>query len=218
MRAKYHNYRPKTKQQPTDDNNAIHGLLNKLRDPLNIFTGILAISTVALTMVAWMQFRSLDQTDKTLRTGDRAFIYIDGVDISKYNDGSGDKWIFTLNAINNGGTHTKSIYFYVTCTYGAENYTTPVITSFLGPKQKVGMGSCIWPQEKVERLWVNNWSVEMTSGIFYIDVFNGSHFTRQCRRIFVRSEPKNSLVIQHEDDRCEETTDCVDNECFRASP
>ena len=179
---------------------------------LNLFLVVTSVFSVAAFILQW---RTLEKTDKTLRVGERAFVYTDGMDVAKSNDGAGDKWTFLLNAVNNGGTQTKYLYFYVICKYGGKIDIPPVSTSFLGPKQKTGMGACVWPEDDVERLWNNNWSVEITVGIFYIDAFNDSHFTRVCRQISVKSDPRNATTLQHEDSRCSESADCADKECFR---
>jgi hypothetical protein len=170
-----------------------------------------------LVVVGVLQWRILSQTDKTLRVGERAFVYIDSVDAAKNNDGSDDKWTFLMNAINNGGTHTKSISFFTICEYGVKSETSPLFTSFLGAKQKIGMGSCVWSEDEVERLWNNNWSFNMTAEIFYTDAFDDSHFTLMCRQILIRSDPKDGASLRLAENRCSETADCTDKECFPTS-
>jgi hypothetical protein len=186
------------------------------RDPSTITNVLLVLFTACLVFVGVLQWRTLNQTDETLRLGERSFVYIDGdVDVAKNNDGSRDKWTILLNAVNNGGTHTKHLSFYVTCKYGDKIDTLPLSTSFLGPKQRTGMGARVWPEADIERLWSNNWSVEITVGIFYVDAFDDSHFTRVCWPIFITGDPRNATTLQHEDGRCSESADCVDRECFR---
>ena len=176
--------------------------------------GLLVVSafTCGVLIKQWQIFES---TDKTLRVGERAFVYIDGgIDSARNNDGSGDKWTFLFNAINNGGTQTKNLSFVVACEYGSSISIPPIATSFLGPKQRIGMGSCTWSDDIIQTIWANNWSVKVTVSIFYLDTFSDAHFTRVCRRIFPKSDPRNGPPLQHEDDRCSESPDCADKECF----
>ena len=46
----------------------------KLKDPLTLFTAILAFSTVVLAYVAYLQWGTLEKTDQTLRLQSRAWI------------------------------------------------------------------------------------------------------------------------------------------------
>jgi hypothetical protein len=205
----------KTNEPFNQDSNRDNNKIKWWRDPSIITNILLAVFTACLVGVGILQWITLNKTDKNLRVGERAFVYIDGdMDTAKSNDGAGDKWTFLLHAVNNGGTHTKSLSFYVTCEYGVKSETTPLNTSFLGPKQRIGMGSCSWPEDDVERLWNNNWSAKMSVGIFYVDAFADSHFTRVCRNIFIKSGPRNATTVQHEDGRCSESPDCTDQDCF----
>jgi hypothetical protein len=184
------------------------------RDPAvtNIFLGLF---TCLLVVVGILQWLTLRQTDKTLRVGERAFVYIEGgLDVARNDDGAGNKWMFLFNAVNNGGTETTDLSFFEACQYGQTPEIHALETSFLGPKQKIGMGSCTWRDDIIQTIWANNWSVKMTVSIFYRDTFSGSHFTRVCRRIIPKSDPRNGPPLLHEEDRCQETPDCIDSECF----
>lgn len=55
----------------------------ELRSPVTIFTGMLALATLGLVYVSFLQQRTLDQqartmerTDETIRTGERAFVFV----------------------------------------------------------------------------------------------------------------------------------------------
>jgi hypothetical protein len=55
----------------------------KVREPLNIFTLLLAVATIGLAIVSFLQWRTLDKqahtmerTDETLRAGERAFVFL----------------------------------------------------------------------------------------------------------------------------------------------
>jgi cytochrome bd-type quinol oxidase subunit 2 len=48
----------------------------KVREPLNAFTCLLAIATIGLVIVSFLQWRTLDKTDETFRAGERAFVFV----------------------------------------------------------------------------------------------------------------------------------------------
>lgn len=48
---------------------------DKLREPLNLFTAVLALATIALVYVSGLQWRTLDKTDQTWRDGERAYVF-----------------------------------------------------------------------------------------------------------------------------------------------
>jgi hypothetical protein len=55
----------------------------RVREPLNVFTLVLAIATIGLAIVSFLQWRTLGQqarimerTDETFRAGERAFVFV----------------------------------------------------------------------------------------------------------------------------------------------
>jgi hypothetical protein len=51
-----------------------HGWRIRLNDPMTLFTGILAVGTVGLAIVAFLQWETLDKTDRTLKLQERAWL------------------------------------------------------------------------------------------------------------------------------------------------
>jgi hypothetical protein len=54
----------------------------KLREPMTLFTAILAVATIVLVFVSFLQWHTLSQqavtmekTDETMRAGERAFVF-----------------------------------------------------------------------------------------------------------------------------------------------
>jgi hypothetical protein len=54
----------------------------KLRDPMTLFTAILAVATIVLAFVSVLQWRTLEKTDETMRAAERPFIGIDPSEIT----------------------------------------------------------------------------------------------------------------------------------------
>ena len=56
----------------------------KLKEPLTSFTGVLAFGTVALALIAVLQWCTLEKNDETSRLRDRAFIYFSNPPMTPY--------------------------------------------------------------------------------------------------------------------------------------
>jgi hypothetical protein len=54
----------------------------KLRDPMTLFTAILAVATIVLAFVSVLQWLTLEKTDETMRAAERPFIGIDPNEIT----------------------------------------------------------------------------------------------------------------------------------------
>jgi hypothetical protein len=92
-----------------------------VQDPLTLFTGLLAIGTIALAVVAVLQWETLENSDLTLKetlaankTVQRAFITVVDVAIDNFHQKlpnvEGDLfWRFTPTIENSGTTPTKNL-------------------------------------------------------------------------------------------------------------
>ena len=112
---------------------------------IGFLTFIVGLITSGVLVKQWQTF---EKTDKTLRAGERAFVYIDNIDTSKSNDGSGDRRAFLFNAINNGETQTKDLQFFLICEYGRDWYPRPFLRRSLGQSKsmawEVAVGPLMW--------------------------------------------------------------------------
>jgi hypothetical protein len=106
-----------------------------------IFTGMLAVATLLLVVVGWLQYSTLEKTDKTLRAGQRSFVFLK--EVKPYQLGSGDhtEWYFLLTWENNGTTQTRNLTIKVSCERPYDfKYQ---FSTALGPKQTKVMAAAL---------------------------------------------------------------------------
>lgn len=175
------------------------------------WTFALAVVTALTVIVLFFSLRISQSTDKTLRAGQRAFVYISG--LSDESTGNGN-WIFVPKSINNGTTQTVDMEYNLACEYGLSNSVSKSVQDFLGPKQENGLGACIWSIDRLTEAWANGWFLKLKLYVFYKDVFKVSHLTRVCRNIKISNDPRNQRQLVYIASRCPELPDCADNECF----
>jgi len=205
MRAKDYNYRRNPKGNAGDNN-----FYDKLKDPLNIFTGVLAVGTLALVYVAALQQSTLEKTDKTLRIGERSFVYLEDVHVTAYKE----KWDLEPIATNSGTTQTVDFMYTLRC--GPPLTELGLQSSLIGPKQSKILGECSIPIHNLELLWINRGSVEISGSMFYRDTFYASHWAKFCRQIRMPVDPKTiagSQTIPGGMSPCPDAPDCADGEC-----
>lgn len=88
----------------------------KIKEPLTVFTALLAVATVALAFVAGLQWDTLEKTDHTLRAGQRAFVFLNGITMTEHPvQPTGYEWYFTASIENNGSTQTKGLFHRLSC-------------------------------------------------------------------------------------------------------
>ena len=85
---------------------------------MNFARGSLVWTTIGIVLatgvscgVAYLQWHTLEKTDRTLRAGERAFVYLEAVPISQV----GDSWYFMPVAANNGTTQTVEFTYIASC-------------------------------------------------------------------------------------------------------
>jgi hypothetical protein len=170
----------------------------KLKDnALNIFTAVLAISTVALTYIGWLQQYTLEKTAETLRAQERAFVYVDTINTSYANDGT----LWVMPVVKNSGTtpatgialRTNWIQFqesiptgYAYSDFDANGIPT-IIPKFgaaiIAPQSTVFAPSAIIPKALID-LVKNGYRHLMVYGsIRYTDKFGQTHITRYCNYV-----------------------------------
>jgi hypothetical protein len=168
-------------------------------------------------IIAFLQYRTLEKTDKTLRAGQTAFVFLQNIQMSEEPiPPRGYEWYFIANVTNNGTTQTKNFVSRLACKKNPLSSEIGIRHSVLGPKQTDGIGACTWPADQLVPIWQNRGHIFMVGDATYDDVFGEHHIFRFCRDIAIRSDPRNtSGVMQQVQGVCRDQEDCADKECER---
>ena len=67
MRCKESYYRRYAEKRAEREKNSANRWQSKIKDPITIFTGVLALGTIALAIIAVLQWCTLEKTDRTLK-------------------------------------------------------------------------------------------------------------------------------------------------------
>jgi hypothetical protein len=181
------------------------------RDNVNATaTAVLAFATIALTVVAVLQWRTFEKTDLTLRSQQRAFVFLDGIQMVKH---PSDVWYFVTSFRNNGLTQTRNLVIRLAC---GPNTKTVSKHALLGPRQVNGEGACTWTSDALSVQWKSREPVTIQGDATYDDIFGDPHLTRYCRQITIDSDPHSpDGVLQQVTAECSAWPDCADKECQR---
>ena len=181
------------------------------RDPSVITNILLAMFTGCLVGVGVLQWRILDQTDETLREGERANVYI-----MDFTPQLVDKeWWFTIWANNSGTTRATSVRNYFSCDKPNEAGKTTRDTTVVTPQQKASAGTCQWANDQIISHWKAVIPVYVYGHIFYKDAFTKHHVTRYCRKVIVSEDPTGRPFLPTLINTCndEKYPDCADDDC-----
>jgi hypothetical protein len=215
MRAKYYNYRHRL-TKPTIDKKGSNGFWSKTKDPLNLFTAILAVSTILLTVIAGFQWRTLEKTDQTIKAQERAFLYVETFNTAT----NGNTLVAAPVWKNSGSTPATSVQIWtnkivfqddIPPGYGYLNLGTGGLpnekqgyyfgTDYIGPQSTmVGIASVF---SVTERPIVRTKYI-MYGWAKYMDAFGGSHLTRFC--YYLAEGPSTTFLS------CSRYA-CTDSEC-----
>jgi len=181
------------------------------RDNVNATaTAVLAVATIVLSFVAYLQWRTFEKTDFTLRSQQRAFVFLDGIQMVKH---PGDVWYFVASLRNNGLTQTRNLIVRLAC--GAK---APVGSkhAVLGPHEVNGEGACTWTSDALAVQWKSREPVTMQGDATDDDIFGDPHLTRYCREITIDSDPHSpDGRLEQVTAECPASPDCADEECKR---
>jgi hypothetical protein len=174
--------------------------LAKLREPVTLFTAVLAFATAVLAFVAILQWRTLDQqarimdrTDETFRAGERAFVFLklpgDGWQKAQINNG------VTMRALpvtweNSGNSPTRDLVIKLYCVPPQPNAVKNPITVFgepplgvrllLGPKQTTWVGTCNYTAAALDLVKDKGYHLYIAAAADYFDIFDAPHKTEAC--------------------------------------
>jgi hypothetical protein len=170
----------------------------------------LVFTSVLSAIVLYKQWQTFEKTDRTLRIGERAFVYMQGVNFLKFPTGSLNSWYILPQAENNGTTQTVGMTYRLLC----DKVSSQTAKVSFGPKQISGIGGCLYD---LTNLWLTHNPARVSGLIFYEDVFMQSHVTRFCRNIFIQTDPTQARSVgdlSQTSELCPDAPDCADKECI----
>ncbi len=221
MAAKEDYDRRKAAEKTAQDKKIAEGWKTKLKDPITLFTGVLAI-------LAFAQWYTLEKTDDTLRAGERAFVFV------KQEPNSwtvarkvGDEVTRTFGVIweNNGNSQTRDMKITLWCPRPSIFETVDPITAgkppvfsdvarLLGPKQYVWGGVCNYSATELEDIKAKKLPWFVAARATYYDIFGKWHRTEYCTVIFnIEGDFKNVNAVRTNDMIGCAAHNCADNEC-----
>jgi hypothetical protein len=179
----------------------------KVREPLNIFTCVLAIATIGLTIVSFLQWRTLEKTDETWRAGERAFVFVThniaGWQQAKVVNGIINRTYPTVWE-NSGNSPTRDLVVELYC---------PEVQQSVVPKAN-GLGRSVWLQccrvDPRSRQWDHLYIAAVAD---YFDIFDAHHRTETCFEIFNLSGNLADLTVVPQYDFSNCGRNCADKEC-----
>ena len=165
----------------------------KVREPLTIFNGVLAIATIGLAIVSFLQWRTLDRTDETFRAGERAFVFLklpgDGWQPAQTINGEVDRALPVVWE-NSGNSPTRDLVIKLYCVPPQQNAVENPISTLgkpplvgsrlLGPKQTTWAGSCSYPAAALDLVKDKRYHLYIASTADYFDIFDTPHRTEAC--------------------------------------
>lgn len=184
---------------------------NWWRDPSIITNILLAIFTGGLVGVGVLQWHILDQTDETLREGERSNVYIMDFTPKLINK----EWWFVIWANNSGSTRATSVRNYFTCANPNEKWKVNFNGTVVNPQQKSSNGACRWGDDQIISIGKAGIPAYISGHIFYKDAFTKHHVTRYCRKFTLSEDPAGKSFLPAVVGTCEDEKypDCVDDSC-----
>jgi hypothetical protein len=194
MRATYFNYRKRPR--PADNS-----FWDKCKEPLNIFTAVLASATAFLAFVSILQWRTLDQqartmerTDETWRAGERAFVFLklpgDGWQKAQITNGGITMRTLPVTWENSGNSPTRDLVVKLYCVPPQQNAVKNPITVpgqpplevrlLLGSKQTTWGGACNYSAAALDLVKDKGYHLYMATVVDYFDIFDAPHKTEAC--------------------------------------
>jgi hypothetical protein len=174
----------------------------RFREPLNMFTGVLALATLALVYVSVLQWRTLDKTDETMRAGERAFVFVKMFQLGVVNDVQK----ITPMLENSGSTPANPLHWWISYKKtGVEGLPTNFkypdfdtqgseivgkgngITTYLGPHQTIYAETISIPITAMKDVREGRARVFVWGWLEYVDTFQTTlvHRTEFCQEINV---------------------------------
>jgi hypothetical protein len=198
----------------------------KVREPLNAFTCVLAIATIGLAIVSFLQWRTLDITDETWRAGERAFVFLKQNDAQWQPAQTADGGIVRFFPVvweNSGNSPTSRLIFETHCPLiqqsVAQNPTqlpgnsSGLVHKLLGPKQSIWSGECGYFAESLNFVRDKGYHLYITSTADYYDISDAHHRTEACFEIVGLSGNFEDLQAVPHNSFTGCGRNCADKEC-----
>jgi hypothetical protein len=201
---------------------------DRFREPVTMFTGVLALATLALVYVSVLQWRASEKTDETFRAGERAFVFPaqNNVAFQLAREIAGK--VIRLYPIvweNSGNSPTVNL---VIKTYCLDSLPLPEenpiavlhkpsadLQRLLGPKQTAWGGARIYSAEQLDNVRGSGYHLYIASTADYFDIFDKHHYTEACFELtdFSKDDKfEDAKVIPRADiNNC--GRNCADEEC-----
>jgi hypothetical protein len=200
--------------------------LAKFRDPLTIFTGILALATFGLVYVSWLQSRTLDKTDETFRAGERAFVFPKQIGTiwtpAQVKNGVTYRSV-PLEWENNGNSQSKRLIIELNCprpTWSIEENPMKISDGnfgksprMIGPKQTIIGGTCGYSDNELKTVQNSGKHLYIAAKATYDDIFGDPHVTEYCGEIVNITGDVSAANVTPQNDTQICGRNCADEEC-----
>jgi hypothetical protein len=210
--------------------------LAKLREPVTLFTAVLAFATAVLAFVSVLQWRTLDQqarimdrTDETFRAGERAFVFpapnnVGFLPATKTADGKINRWYPSVWE-NSGNSPTVNLVINTYCLKPlifAEANPIKVLPNpsanvqrLLGPKQKTQGGECSYTDAQLSQVRDSGYHLYTATSADYFDIFGKHHYTETCFELggFSKDAKFEDATVNPTFDIKNCGRNCADKEC-----
>jgi hypothetical protein len=193
--------RRKADQQSAIARRRSERFFERLKDPLTLFTAILATATVGLGLLAGLQWQTLEKTDHTLRSGQRGFAFVKSTWWRPYARQSGLVWWALPEWENSGNTPIMHVDIELSCPSfdgsGQDVFDPYVLkrvmdrtgktyrlNTQIGPKQTKFGGNCEFAVGDMQSIQDSKKTQYVIAQATYEDIYGEAHSTRFCERIY----------------------------------
>ena len=192
-----------------------------------LFTGVLAIATVALVFVSWLQQRTLDKTDQTWRDGERAYVF-PAPNVAVWQPATMANGIVTraypIVWENSGNSPTVNLIIKLYCLKPLPlSEANPIrlldnptaVQRLLGPKQTIWGGTCPYSAEQLDMVRDSGYHLYIASTADYFDIFDKHHYTETCFELvnFSKEDKFEDPKVTPRGDIYNCGRNCSDKEC-----
>jgi hypothetical protein len=200
----------------------------RFRDTLNMFTGVLALATLALVYVSALQWSTLEKTDETARASERAFVFpaqnhVQWLPAVKNKDVVTRE--FPVVWENSGNSPTVNLVIETYCLSPVPlSEANPImgihdpvihVQRLLGPKQTTWGGTCIYNADQLDSVKNSGYHLYIASTADYFDIFDKHHYTETCIELVSLSKDDKfeDINVMPRGDLTACGRNCADKEC-----
>lgn len=200
----------------------------KFREPLNLFTAVLALAIIALVYVSALQWRTLDKTDQTWRDGERAYVFPaqnNATWLPAKTNGGQIIRSYPIVWENSGNSPTVNLVIKTYCLSPLPlpeanpikmlHDPTADVQRLLGPKQTTWGGTCIYSADQLDTVRDSGYHLYIVSTADYFDIFDNHHYTETCFEFldFSKDDKFEDIKVMPRADISNCGRNCADKEC-----